>query len=87
MNKNSIDLVIKKGEYIPIENRAAQIHSQQLTQIILNEELNKMKKEAKEEKQMNEKIYKKYEPKEWNEFVEKCFQRKEEKRQKIIEIN
>ena len=78
MNKNSIDLVIKKGEYIPIENRAAQIHSQHLTQIILNEELNKMKKEAQEEKQMNEKIYKKYEPKAWNEFVEKCFQWKEE---------
>ena len=39
MNKKSIEFVIKKGEYIPIENRAAQIHSQHLTQIILNEEM------------------------------------------------
>jgi len=78
MDKRSKYLVIKRGEYIPIESRAAQIHSQHLTQIILNEELKRMKKENKEEKEMSEKIYKKYEPKEWNEFVQKCFQWKED---------
>ena len=78
IDKKSKYLVIKKGEYIPIESRAAQIHSQHLTQIILNEESKRMKKENKEEKEMSEKIYKKYEPKEWNEFVQKCFQWKED---------
>ena len=44
IDKKSKYLVIKKGEYIPIESRAAQIHSQHLTQIILNEESKRMKK-------------------------------------------
>ena len=76
MNKKSVELIIKKGEYIPIENRAAQIHSQHLTQIILNEELNKMDKENKEEQEIKNNINnnKKYEEKEWNEFVEKCLE-------------
>ena len=76
MNKRSIELVIKKGEYIPIENRAAQIHSQHLTQIILNEELNKIEKENKEEQEIKNLIAnnRKYVEKEWNEFVEKCFE-------------
>ena len=78
MNKRSIEIMIKKGEYIPIENRAAQIHSQNLTQIILNEELNKIEKENKENQKFEGKIYKKYEEREWNEFVEKCFKWKDE---------
>ena len=75
MNKKSIEFVIKKGEYIPIENRAAQIHSQHLTQIILNEELKRIEKENKEEEELKNNVNnnKKYQEKEWNEFVQKCF--------------
>ena len=78
MNKKSQYLVLKRGKYIPLENRAVQIHSQHLTQVLLNEEKKRREKEYKEEKAMNEKIYKKYEPKEWEEFVQKCFQWKED---------
>ena len=76
MNKKSIELLIKKGEYIPIENRAAQLHNHHLTQILLNEELNRIEKENLEEKELKNKVNKnkKYQEKEWNEFVEKCFE-------------
>ena len=75
INERSIDLILTKGEYIPIENRAAKLHSQRLTQIILNEQVNKIKQREKEEKEMSEQINtKKYSPKEWNEFVERCLE-------------
>ena len=76
MNKKSIELILKKGEYIPIENRANQLHSHHLTQIILNEELNRIEKENKEENELKNNVNnnRKYQEKEWNEFVEKCFE-------------
>ena len=79
MNKKSVEYVIKRGEYIPIENRAAQIHSQHLTQIILNEELKRIEKENKEEEELKTSVNnnKKYQEEEWNEFVQKCFDWKE----------
>ena len=79
MNKKSVEYVIKRGEYIPIENRAAQIHSQHLTQIILNEELKRIEKENKEEEELKNSVNnnKKYQEEEWNEFVQKCFDWKE----------
>lgn len=76
LDKKSVRIVLRKGEYIPIENRAAQIHSQHLTQIILNEELNRMETEKKEDDEIkiNVNNNRKYEKKEWDEFVEKCFE-------------
>ena len=77
MNERSI--ILSQGEYIPIENRAAKLHSKRLTQIILNEEVNKLKQREKEEKEMSEKINtRNYSPREWNEFVERCFKWKKE---------
>ena len=75
INEKSIDLILTKGEYIPIENRAAKLHSQRLTQIILNEQVNRIKQREKEEQEMSEQIKtKKYSPQEWNEFVERCYE-------------
>ena len=76
LDKKSVRIILRKGEYIPIENRAAQIHSQHLTQIILNEELNRMETEKKEDDEIkiNVNNNRKYEKKEWDEFVEKCFE-------------
>ena len=75
INEKSNDLILTKGEYIPIENRAAKLHSQRLTQIILNEQVNRIKQREKEEKEMSEQIKtKKYSPQEWNEFVERCYE-------------
>ena len=77
MNERSI--ILSQGECIPIENRAAKLHSKRLTQIILNEEVNKLKQREKEEKEMSEKINtRNYSPREWNEFVERCFKWKKE---------
>ena len=78
INDKSNEIILSKGLYIPIENRAAKLHSQRLTQIILNEQINKIKKEEQEEKEMSQKIYKKYNPREWNEFVERCFEWKKD---------
>ena len=76
LDKKSVRIILRKGEYIPIENRAAQIHSQHLTQIILNEELNRMETEKKEDDEIKINVNgnRKYEKKEWDEFVEKCFE-------------
>ena len=45
-------MVSKIGEYVPIQERAAQIHSRHLTQIILNEELTRIERQNKEDKEM-----------------------------------
>ena len=82
INDNSHNLVSKMGEYVPIQERAAQIHSRHLTQIILNEELTRIERQNKEEKEMDDikkklKI-RKYDEKQWDKFVESCFKWKEE---------
>ena len=77
MNERSI--ILSQGEHIPIANRAAKLHSKRLTQIILNEEVNKLKQREKEEKEMSERINtRNYSPREWNEFVERCFKWKKD---------
>ena len=83
INKNTIDIMAKKSkEYIPIQERAAQIHSKHLTQIILNDLQNKMEKEDEENKEIGEikkyKNNKKYNEKDWNNFVNSQFQWKDE---------
>ena len=74
INDASHNMIAKMGEYIPIQDRAAQIHSKHLTQIILNEELNRIEKQNKEDKEMQDfkKNYKvrKYEKEKWDNFVE-----------------
>ena len=82
INDNSQNLVSKMGEYVPIQERAAQIHCRHLTQIILNEELTRIERQNKEEKEMND-IKKKlkirrYDEKQWDKFAESCFKWKEE---------
>lgn len=83
INKNTIKIMAKKNkEYIPIQERAAQIHSKHLTQTILYDLQNKMEKEDEENKEIEYmKKYKNpktYNEKDWNNFVNKQFQWKEE---------
>ena len=82
INDASHNMIAKMGEYIPIQDRAAQIHSKHLTQIILNEELNRIEKQNKEDKEMqdfkkNHKV-RKYEKEKWDNFVESTLKWQEE---------
>ena len=75
LNANTIDIFAKKNNiYIPIQERAAQIHSRKLTQIILHDKQKQLDKENEEKKDLEEirlhKSKKKYDPDEWNEFVQ-----------------
>ena len=75
LNANTIDILAKKNNiYIPIQERAAKIHSRKLTQIILHDKQKQLDKENEEKKDLEEirlhKSKKKYDPDEWNEFVQ-----------------
>ena len=77
INEKSHNLLTNRGEYIPIHQRAAQIHSRHLTQIILHEQLKRMEKEKEEEKELEmirsyRKKAKKYDKDKWNSFVDSC---------------
>ena len=69
---NSIsDLIIqKKGKYIPLFERACQIHNQHLTNIILNEEKNKKQIFETENELLRSKNNKKYNKEDWENFIE-----------------
>ncbi len=69
---NSIsDLIIqKKGNYIPLFERACQIHNQHLTNIILNEEKNKKQIFETENELLRSKNNKKYNKEDWENFIE-----------------
>ena len=69
---NSIsDLIIqKKGNYIPLFERACQIHNQHLTNIILNEEKNKKEIFETENELLRSKNNKKYNKEDWENFIE-----------------
>ena len=77
INEESHNLLANRGEYIPIHQRAAQIHSRHLTEIILHEKLKRMEKEKEEEKELEmirsyRKKAKKYDKDKWNSFVDSC---------------
>ena len=77
INETSHNLLTNRGEYIPIHQRAAQLHSRHLTQIILHEQLKRMEKEREEEKELEmirsyRKKAKKYDKEKWNSFVDSC---------------
>ena len=83
INDYSHVLISKMGEYVPIHERAAQIHNRHLTQIILNEELKRQEKQNKEEKEYeeiknNRKKARKYEKEKWDSFVESCIKWQQE---------
>ena len=71
---NIIERKKEKNEYIPIQERAAEIHSRKLTRIILHENKIKLEKENEEKKDLEIiKLYKSkklYDPNEWDEFVQ-----------------
>ena len=55
LNANTIDILTKKNNiYIPIQERAAQIHSRKLTQIILHDKQKQIDKENEEKKDLEE---------------------------------
>lgn len=75
LNANTIDIMTKNNNiYKPIQERAAKIHSRKLTQIYLNDFQKQLEKENEEKKDLEEirlhKSKKKYNPYEWNEFVQ-----------------
>ena len=82
MNTHSSKLISQK-EYIPIQERAAKIHSMKITQRILNEERNKIKK-LNEELEIMSRIKKKdFNKKEWEKFVEEQYRWNDERQYKI----
>ena len=87
INQNTINIISKmKKEYVPIQERAAQIHSSHITQNILYEIQKKIKKENEEHKELEiinlYKPNKTYSEKEWNNFVERQNQWEKEKEYK-----
>ena len=84
INNNTYDILSKDNKkYVPIHQRAAQIHSIHLNQNILYEIQNKMKKEEKEKKELEEiekyRQNKSFNEKNWNNFILKQQKWKEEK--------
>ena len=83
INEKSHQILANLGEYVPIQDRAAQIHSRYLTRIILNEELIRLERQNKEDQEyekirQNKLKRRKYEKEKWDKFVESCFKWKEE---------
>ena len=78
-------IIIENQEiYIPIDKRAANIHSMKITQRILNEENNKIRKIQEEDELMNKyKNKKKFDKNEWDDFLERQSQWKDEIEYKI----
>ena len=83
INEKSHKILEHLGQYVPIQERAAQIYNRHLTRIMMNEELKKMEKKQMEEKEWEEiktsrMKRRKYEKEKWDTFVENCFKWKEE---------
>ena len=78
----SQSIIETKEIYIPIDKRAANIHSMKISQRILYEENNKILKQKEEEEEIQKykknQQNKKYDKDEWNEFVERQYQWKDE---------
>ncbi len=74
LNTMSNYIVQKKGNYIPLFQRANQIHSQHLTNIIINNQKKKQKIIEDEQKEiLLNKNDKKYNPEDWENFIQKQF--------------
>ena len=74
LNTMSNYIVQKKGNYIPLFQRANQIHSQHLANIIINNEKKKLKIIEDEQKEiLLNKNDKKYNPEDWENFIQKQF--------------
>ena len=78
MDPNSQSIIEMKGIYVPIDKRAANIHSMKISQRILNEENNKIKKKKEEDELINKyKNKKKFNKGEWNDFLDRQYQWKD----------
>ena len=71
INEDNQELISKMGEYLPIQDRASQIHNRHLTQIILHEELKRKEKQDKKDKDYEDiqnyrKKCRKYEKEKWD---------------------
>ena len=75
----SEEIIKSKEIYVPIDKRAAKLHSMKISQRILNEANNKIKKMKKEteeiSKYQNSKVFDQYE---WDDFIERQYQWKDE---------
>ena len=72
LNTMSNYIIQKKGNYIPLFQRANQIHSQHLANIIINNEKKKLKIIEDEQKEiLLNKNDKKYNPEDWENFIQK----------------
>ena len=82
INEKSHIIIANSGDYVPLYQRAAQIHNKHLTQIVLNEELKRMEKKKEEDNEYEEiqkkKKVRKYEKEKWDNFVESCYKWDEE---------
>ena len=85
MNKNSEKIINNQINYVPIEERAAKIHSMKLAQRIIIEEEKKYQEWKKEMDELyNKKIRSKnFDKEEWDRFIKSQYQWKDEVQYKI----
>ena len=76
IDRISEQIIENKEIYIPIDKRAAKIHSLKISQRILNEENKKIKKIEEENKQLYllKSNSKKFNQEDWDEFIERQYQ-------------
>ena len=81
MNPYSEELIERQEIYIPIDKRAAKIHSLKISKIILNEENKKIIQMQKEEEELKKDISRNkiFNQEEWDNFIEKQYLWKDEK--------
>ena len=81
MNPYSEELIERQEIYIPIDKRAAKIHSLKISKIILNEENKKIMQIQKEEEELKKDISRNkiFDQEEWDNFIEKQYLWKDEK--------
>ena len=78
MDRTSQSIMEMKEIYVPIDKRDANIHSMKISQRILNEENNKIKKKKEEDELINKyKNKKKFNKGEWNDFLDRQYQWKD----------
>ena len=85
MNPYSEELIERQEIYIPIDKRAAKIHSLKISKIILNEENKKIMQIQKEEEELKKDISRNkiFDQEEWDNFIEKQYLWKDEKEFKL----
>ena len=80
INPFSEELIEKQEIYVPIDKRAAKIHSLKISKIILNEENNKIKMMKKDEEELKKDVSRNkiFDQEEWDNFIEKQYLWKDE---------